>query len=273
MSNDTQIQKTDQAQETDTVQDVDSAKKAAPIEDDKAMQEIKIPSQSNDMDDMFASISDKYDMLNHVLSFGMDFLWRYRMVRNVSIGPSKKFLDMAAGTLDVSRSLLKHFPQAHVVAGDICQPMLDYGKSKLKYNDINRITMQKMDVVSIPYPDNSFDAITIAFGYRNFNDHKKALEELHRVLIPGGSLYVMEYSPVTTPLFGSVYHWYLEKVMPRIADIICGNPDPYTYLSRSISDFFTPEEIEQQFKDTGFPFVKKQKFTFGIVNLYIATRQ
>jgi len=130
-----------------------------------------------------------------------------------------------------------------------------------------------MDVESIPYPDNSFDAVTIAFGYRNFPDHEKALKELYRVLVPGGSLYILEYSPMETPVIGNIYHWYLEKVMPKIAGMISGNTDAYTYLNKSIAEFFTPEQIVQQLKNADFPFVKHQKISLGIVNLYIATRQ
>ncbi len=224
------------------------------------------------IENMFGSISKHYDILNHLLSFGVDYWWRHRLVNSIILGEKANVLDMAAGTLDVSLAILRKYPQAQVVAGDICEEMLKYGEHKIRSSEKTRIDCQVMDAEAIPHADESFDAVTIAFGIRNVNDRLKALREMNRVLVNGGQLCILEFSPITTPYIGKSYHWYLENVVPKISQLFGGQEDAYTYLAKSIQEFPSPQDFCKELKNAGFTFIRHESLTFGIANLYVAIK-
>ncbi len=221
----------------------------------------------------FNAISKHYDLLNHTLSFGADYYWRYRMIHSIFTGPNKRLLDMAAGTLDVSIALAKKFKDSEVIAGDIAVEMLEVGKKKIKSAQKEQIKTQYIDAQEIPYEDNSFDAATIAFGIRNVIDRHKALCEMNRVLAKGGQLCVLEFSPITKPKWlGALYHWYLEVIMPKIAKLITKDDDAYKYLAQSIKDFPQAPDFCTEIANAGFDFILHKKLTFGIAHLYVAIK-
>ena len=222
--------------------------------------------------DMFGNISKHYDLLNHVLSLGIDYCWRHQLINSIIPGPKTKVLDMAAGTLDVSLAILRKYPQAHVIAGDICEPMLKHGENKIRSIEKDRIECQVMDAQEIPHGSETFDAVTIAFGIRNVEDRIKALKEMNRVLVSGGQLCILEFSPLTTPYIKTAYYWYLENVMPKIAKLFGEKEDAYQYLAKTIQEFPLPEDFYNEIKEAGFKFIRRKKLTFGIVNLYVAIK-
>lgn len=224
---------------------------------------------------MFSEITNRYDILNHVLSMGLDFWWRYKLVSSLSTGNSsnpKKALDMAAGTLDISLALIKHYKNLHVTAGDICEPMMLYGEKKIPIANKNRITIQVMDAQNIPFPDNSFDITTMAFGIRNVENRIQALKEMHRTLVSGGKLGILEFSPLRTPVIGRLYHFYLEKCTPKIASLFGEKTSAYTYLAESIKLFPSPTLFCKELEESGFEFIQYKPLNFGIANLYVASK-
>lgn len=227
---------------------------------------------TEDVSNMFGTISKHYDLLNHVLSFGVDFWWRHRLVNSIVPGSRIKVLDMAAGTLDVSLALLRKYPQSTVIAGDICEPMLKYGENKIRYTEKDRIECQVMDAQEIPYANESFDAVTIAFGIRNVEDRIKALKEMNRVLVTGGQLCILEFSPLTMPFAGKAYHWYLENILPKIAKTLGEQEDAYKYLAETIKNFPNPQIFSNEIREAGFNFIRHEALTCGIVNLYVAIK-
>ncbi len=221
----------------------------------------------------FNPVSKHYDLLNHLLSLGVDYYWRYCMVSRMLFGPKKKILDMAAGTLDVSIALAKKFTESEIIAGDISEQMLEMGKKKISIKHKHQIKTQIIDAQEIPYEDNSFDAVTIAFGIRNVFDRHKALSEMNRVLTSGGQLCVLEFSPITKPKFlAKAFEFYLEKIMPKIAKLISGEEESYVYLAKSIKEFPAPKDFCEEIRNAGFDFVLHKKLTFGAANLYIANK-
>lgn len=271
---------------------------------------------------MFSSIHKRYDFFNHLLSLGADYWWRHRLVNSFTIGKTNKVLDMAAGTLDVSIAIAKKYPEAQIIAADICEEMLLIGEEKVRniaqkkrekkeccvcknmrvfleklltcaqekkaqdggniQNSVQdckialgidkQIKIQVMDAQSIPLEEASFDVCTIAFGIRNVENRLKALEEMHRVLVTGGQLCILEFAPVHTPVLGMVYHFYLEKIMPKLVKLFIGEEDSYKYLAKSIKEFPLQSDFVKIIKEAGFSFVRYEKLSFGLVSLYIAIK-
>lgn len=235
-------------------------------------QEQEVLGHTEQVSAMFGEITKRYDLLNHLLSGGLDFWWRYKLVNSLVLGPEKKVLDIAAGTLDVSLSILRTHKDSTVVAGDICLPMLEYGKRKVKMTEMDRIHLEVMDAQNLPQEDAHFDVVTMAFGIRNVDDRAKALKEMHRVLKTGGQLAILEFCPNKTPVLGKAFHWYTEQLMPRIAKLLGENSTAYTYLAESIKKFpFAPDFVEE-LKASGFEFVKHSSLNFGAANLFIAIK-
>lgn len=221
---------------------------------------------------MFSEITKKYDFLNHFFSLGIDYWWRHVLVTGFVFSSKKKALDMAAGTLDVTLKTIRTYQDVEVIAGDICLDMLEYGKEKTRGSEIDRICCQEIDAMAIPYEENSFDIVSIAFGIRNVEDRVKALSEMHRVLEVGGQLHILEFAPIQNKYLQKAYYWYLEKAMPKLAEFFGAKSDAYEYLSSSIRNFPKADDFCEEIKQAGFDFVKYKKLTFGIVTIYIAIK-
>ncbi len=220
---------------------------------------------------MFARIARRYDVANHLLSGGVDYWWRRRLVRAVrAVGPAD-ILDLATGSGDVAFALADGLPPAVRITGiDFCQPMLDVANVK-KSGSIRwaKVDFRQGDGLALPLPDATFDAITIAFGLRNMADRHRALTEMRRVLRPGGQLFLLEFSQ-PHGWFRPAYYAYLKLILPLVAAIVTGDKSAYEYLGGSIEQFPGRDTMSAEISRAGFRQVQACPLTFGIVALHQA---
>ncbi|WP_294447263.1 ubiquinone/menaquinone biosynthesis methyltransferase [uncultured Mailhella sp.] len=228
---------------------------------------------TRNVSEMFGRMTPWYDLQNRVFSLFLDCWWRRNLVRSVVPGPTNTVIDMAAGTLDVTLALIRRYPGLHVYATDICEPMLRYGEErKMRAGERSRVTTMVADARNMPLPDGCADAVTIAFGIRNVRPRMDALREMHRLLVPGGRACILEFAPVSTPLFGPCYHWYLRHVMPKLAGLVSHSTSAYDYFAETIENFPKPAAFSEELREAGFAFVQHIPFTLGVANLHIAVR-
>lgn len=220
---------------------------------------------------MFARIAGRYDLANHLLSGGVDFWWRQRLVRAVHDAHPADILDLATGSGDVAFALVDGLPPHVRMTGmDFCQPMLDEAVKKRAQNPRWRaISFKQGDGMALPLPDHSFDAITISFGLRNMADRHQALTEMRRVLRPGGRLFVLEFSQPHI-WFRPFYYAYLKFVLPLVAGRVTGDRSAYEYLGGSIEQFPGRAAMADEIRRAGFRSVGATPLTFGIVALHDA---
>ena len=220
---------------------------------------------------MFGRIAKRYDLANHLLSGGIDHLWRQRLVRLVHDVRPSRVLDLATGSGDVAFALADALPfTANITGMDFCQPMLD--EAIKKQATINRgfaIEFKQGDGMALPLPDKCFDAVTISFGLRNMADRHKALTEIRRVLRPGGKLFLMEFSQPYL-WFRPFYYAYLKFFLPGVAALVTGDRSAYEYLGGSIEQFPNREKVSREITHAGFESVRSIPLTFGIVALHEA---
>lgn len=220
---------------------------------------------------MFARIARRYDLANHLLSGGIDHLWRQRLVRKVHDCHVDTILDLATGSGDVVFALADALPsQARLTGMDFCQPMLDEAvKKQLNNSRRSFIEFKQGDGMALPLHDASYDAATISFGLRNMADRHKALGEMRRVLRPGGRLFVLEFSQPYF-WFKPIYYTYLKLILPGIAAAVTGDRSAYEYLGGSIESFPGREKMSAEIIRAGFHHVHATPLTFGIVALHEA---
>ena len=222
---------------------------------------------------MFGRIARWYDFLNRVLSLGQDIYWRYRLARLALPAGKGVVLDLAAGTLDVSRELVRQYPDAKVVAGDFSLPMLAQGKAtKLVPTGEDRIWPVLADGRFIPLKDQCVDSVTIAFGIRNIKPRSDAFNEIYRVLKPGGRLCVLEFGTGKRKIFKGIYNFYLDKLLPMVGKIISKDDSAYRYLADTIRNFPDEETLGLEMKKAGFKRVLYFPLLSGIVYIHVAER-
>jgi demethylmenaquinone methyltransferase/2-methoxy-6-polyprenyl-1,4-benzoquinol methylase len=222
---------------------------------------------------MFDAIAQRYDFLNHVLSGGADWYWRWRAVRALRLGPSHTVLDLCTGTGDFALEALRRGRVARVIGVDFAGEMLRIGQRKLQRRGwTRRAPLVRGDAMRIPLADASVDAVTIAFGIRNVQDPLVACGEMARVLVPGGRLAVLEFAMPRLPVVRHVYSWYFRRILPWLGRIVSRHGDAYTYLPASVGSFFTPEAFTALLRSAGFEDVRPVQLTFGVVYLYVASR-
>lgn len=223
--------------------------------------------------EMFNNISHKYDFLNHFLSLGIDILWRKKAVRLLKPYSPKQILDIATGTGDFAIECLSLNPDK-IIGIDISDGMLEVGRQKLKNKAINhKIELHHGDSEKINFPDQSFDAITVAFGVRNFEHLEVGLTEMHRVLKPGGVAAILEFSkPAIFPL-KQLYNFYFLKVLPALGKKISSDSSAYTYLPESVQAFPDGQKMADIIKSCGFNEVKIYSLTGGIASIYFSKKQ
>ena len=221
---------------------------------------------------MFSAIAGKYDVLNHVLSGGMDFWWWWRMARASGAGPGKRFLDVAAGTGDSSLALARR--GADVVSTDFTHAMLRLGPAKFRRKGLaDRIwASSDADAQRLPFRDGSFDGLTICYGIRNVEDRPLAYGEFLRVLRPGGRLTILEFSSPVLPGLKAFYDWYSLHVLPRIGAWISGDASAYTYLPESIRTFPDQRALAAELECAGFREVRWTNLSGGIVALHVGVK-
>lgn len=222
---------------------------------------------------MFNSIAPKYDLLNHLLSFGIDRVWRRRLVKRILANKPGLILDVATGTADLAISLAKKNEGVSVVGIDISESMLRIGTEKVAKRKLTqRIDLVHASALSIPFPDNHFDAAMVAFGVRNFEDLLLGLNEICRVLKPGSELGVLEFSmPKRWPL-NALYRFYFRNLLPWVGGLISGNRDAYSYLPESVATFPEGDSFAAILLECGFKNVEIVKQTFGVATIYLARK-
>lgn len=222
---------------------------------------------------MFNAISPKYDALNRILSAGIDQSWRRKTLREIRATGALKLLDVATGTADLALALAKGIPGSKVVGVDISSGMLEVGRSKVRAKDLEgRVRLDLGDGEQLPYEESSFGAVTVAFGVRNFENLEQGLRDMRRVLEPGGTLAVLEFSQPTAWPLRSLYLFYFKNILPRIGRMVSKDASAYTYLPNSVQAFPYGEAFAAKLREAGFKSVRVRPLTFGVASLYLAIK-
>lgn len=222
---------------------------------------------------MFDKIAPSYDRLNHALSLGIDRRWRRTAVDALGKHKPQQILDIATGTGDFALLLAKRIKPQHIVGADISEGMMAVGREKVKEEGLqNVISFQHEDCMQLSFPDGSFDAVTSSYGVRNFQILDKGLQEMQRVLRPGGHLLIVELTPPPRFPMKQLFWIYAHVVMPLLGRLISHDDSAYTYLPASMEAFPQPEQMEGILRKAGFAEVQWRRFTFGISTMYLATK-
>jgi len=220
---------------------------------------------------LFSNIAGRYDLANRLLSGGCDLWWRRVLIRKVAACHPRRVIDLATGSGDVAFALKRKLGTEVVVEGyDFCQPMLDEAiKKREAHKSPPDISFTQADILNMPLKNAYADVATVAFGVRNLENRKQGLEELRRILRPGGSLFVLEF---TQPQrwFRPVYYLYLKYILPVFAALITGDKGAYDYLAGSIESFPEQSKLTNELLDAGYSQVSSQGLTFGIVAIHHA---
>jgi demethylmenaquinone methyltransferase / 2-methoxy-6-polyprenyl-1,4-benzoquinol methylase len=223
---------------------------------------------------MFDAIAPRYDLLNHLLSAGIDLYWRRRAIRSLGLTGRERVLDLCTGTGDLAIAARTARPgAARVIGVDFAGAMLVIAAEKVLREKLPAdVALIRGDATRIPVADRSVDAVTVAFGIRNVEDVQAACRDIHRVLRPGGRLAILEFAIPTTPLFRAVYLSYFRHILPRIGRLVSGHGAAYGYLPASVGAFASPGEFMDLLQKQGFQDVSADSLTFGSVFLYTARR-
>jgi demethylmenaquinone methyltransferase/2-methoxy-6-polyprenyl-1,4-benzoquinol methylase len=221
---------------------------------------------------VFTSVARSYDLMNDLMSFGVHRLWKRHFVAVSGVKRGDRVLDLAGGTGDIA-ALLKPVvgDEGEVVVGDINAAMLGVGRDRLTDRGlVAGLRWAQMNAEMLPFPDNSFDAITIAFGLRNVTDKDKALADMHRILKPGGRALVLEFSKVQSPVLSKLYDVHSFKILPRLGRLFANDADSYQYLAESIRKHPDQETLKGMMLRAGFGHVEVRNLTNGIVAIHRA---
>ncbi len=228
-------------------------------------------SKREQVERMFDAISPRYDLLNRLFSLGIDQGWRRKVVRMVGEEPVAHLLDVATGTADLA--ILGSLKAGRVTGADISEGMLKLGREKVQRRGLaDRITLVQADSEQLPFADGTFDAITVAFGVRNFEHLERGVREMVRVLRPGGRIFVLEFSKPTKAPFKQLFRFYFHRVMPTVGRTLSRDAAAYTYLPKSVDAFPEGPAFEQVMRHAGLAEVRSTPLTGGIATLYRGRR-
>ena len=217
---------------------------------------------------MFNNISHKYDLLNHLLSLGIDIQWRKKAIKQLKSIQPKSILDVATGTGDFAIQSLSLNPEK-VIGVDISDGMLRVGKEKIANKKLDHvISLENGDSENLRFSDNNFDAVIVAFGVRNFEHLENGLSNMHRVLRKGGKVVILEFSKPTSFPFKQIYNFYFNSILPNIGNVISRDNSAYTYLPESVQAFPDGERFLEILNKTGFNQIECIPLTFGICSIY-----
>ena len=222
---------------------------------------------------MFSEVAPRYDLLNHLLSANIDKHWRNRTIKRLHSNlnkPGVRALDICCGTGDMT-ILLEKATGRPALGSDFCHPMLIEASKKLRAGNLGS-PLFEADGLGLPLRDNCVDVVTVAFGFRNFTNYRQGITEMLRVLRPGGTAAVLEFTQPPNAAFRSLYNFYSTRVLPKIGGIISGSPKAYKYLPESVRKFPTAPELADQLRQAGFTKVEFEYMTFGIVALHLAVK-
>jgi demethylmenaquinone methyltransferase / 2-methoxy-6-polyprenyl-1,4-benzoquinol methylase len=242
-----------------------SVEKITPYKDSSQEKKLQVAT-------MFNNIAWRYDFLNHFLSLGIDRYWRRKAIARLKKIKPQIILDIATGTADLALEAVKLDP-VKIFGIDISEDMLKIGRMKIKNKKLqDKIELLEGDSEKLIFTDNKFDAVTVAFGVRNFEDLKKGLMEMNRVLKPGGMTVILEFSRPTNKIFRWVYDFYSSKITPKIGQMISKDKAAYSYLHESVKAFPYGNEFCSILKESGFKDIHYKTLTFGIATIYTASK-
>ncbi len=217
---------------------------------------------------LFDSIAYRYDLLNHLLSGGIDFYWRRRAIRHLEDIQPKRILDVATGTADFAIAALRLKPEK-VVGVDIAEEMLNYGRAKLAKRGLDSVViLQSGEAENLNFQTGLFDAAIVAFGARNFEHLEKGLSEMHRVLRPGGKIVVLEFSKPASFPFKQLYFFYFRRILPLVGKLFTKHDEAYSYLPETVMKFPEGGAFLHVLIKAGFASTKEERLTFGIATVY-----
>lgn len=219
--------------------------------------------------EMFDDISPRYDFLNHFLSLHIDKSWRRKTSRMVAKRHPKTILDVATGTADLAIRMARDIPLASIIGIDLSEKMLNVGKEKILKKQLEeRIHLSVCDAAQIPFADDSFDAVTVAFGVRNFADREVGLREMARVCRNDGLIAILEFSHPRNPLIATPYRWYSKAILPRLGRLVSRHPSAYHYLPSSVEAFPAAEDFIKTLSQVGLSDIQATTLSGGIATLY-----
>jgi demethylmenaquinone methyltransferase/2-methoxy-6-polyprenyl-1,4-benzoquinol methylase len=220
--------------------------------------------------EVFSSVASKYDIMNDFMSMGVHRLWKRHFVLTSGIEKGDQVLDLAGGTGDIAKLLAPKVTETgHIIVGDINQEMLDVGKDRLIDAGLHGlVTTQQMNAEELPFQDDTFDLITMAFGLRNVTDQQKALNDMNRILKPGGKLMVLEFTQVNLKFLAKIYDFYSFKILPEIGELVAKDRDSYQYLAESIRKHPNQEKLKDMLEIAGFELCKVENLSGGIVAIH-----
>ncbi len=226
-------------------------------------------SKKGQISKMFNNIAPYYDILNRVLSLRMDVTWRKKGIDTLKEIQPKKILDVATGTADVAIEMVNRLAPEQIIGVDISTQMLEVGRQKIKKKKLdNIIELREADSENLPFEDNTFDAISVAFGVRNYQNLHKGMKEMNRVLKPGGKIMVLEFSQPTMFPFKQLYLFYFKNILPLIGKFTSKDPKAYKYLYESVQAFPNGKDFVKVMESTGYKFNKCVPLTLGICSIY-----
>jgi len=219
---------------------------------------------------MFGAIAHRYDLLNHLLSFSIDRYWRRKVLRKLRkrLDPGSLVLDLCTGTGDLALVLATRY---RVIGSDFAHPMLTLARQKMD-RKVVPVELCEADALALPFRGDLFGAVTIAFGLRNLADYGAGLAEMYRVLRPGGSLAVLEFSKPSLPVYRDIYLFYFRRVLPKIGELISGRAGAYSYLYQSVSEFLEEPQMRLLLRQAGFENISQYRLTGGIATLHLSSK-
>ena len=224
--------------------------------------------QKEDVRSLFDSIAYRYDLLNHLLSGGIDLYWRRAAINALARLKPKRILDVATGTADFAIAALRLNP-SEVIGVDISEPMLEYGRNKIAERNLReRIRLEAGEAENLHFADGTFDAAIVAFGARNFENLEKGLSEMRRVLRVGGEIVVLEFSKPQRFPFKQVYLFYFLRILPLIGSFVSKSNEAYRYLPDTVMSFPDGQEFVSVLRKVGFSSIITHKLTFGVATVY-----
>jgi demethylmenaquinone methyltransferase/2-methoxy-6-polyprenyl-1,4-benzoquinol methylase len=226
------------------------------------------------VEEMFDSIAPTYDKLNHILSLNIDRIWRRRVMRIVRRSKAVKIMDVATGTGDLAIAMAKRVDRTQILGVDLSEEMLAVARQKVQKQGLEeRIMLEKGDAENLTMvADGSIDAVTVAFGVRNFENMERGLREMWRTLRDGGKLVVLEFSIPKNRFIRWIYAQYSHRIIPRIGSLISKDKRAYVYLPESVDEFPSPEHFTEMLHEAGFKSVKRRSQSFGIAHIYEAIK-
>ncbi len=225
--------------------------------------------QKRDTPEMFSEIAPTYDLLNHVLSLNIDRRWRKDLIRLAEVPDGGTVLDACTGTADVAIGFAGRLHHAHVFGVDRSAGMLSAGCKKITKKKLNgQIKLIESDVLELPFRNECFDAVTVAFGLRNLSNYRKGMAEMARVLKPGGRLVILEFCPPAGGVRLRAYNFYLRRVMPLVGGLVSGSGGAYRYLASSIGDFLSRDQVHELVRSAELQNFQAKKMTGGIAYIY-----